>query len=180
MKTGGIVVATIAISVAILIAAAAAMVVSGAYDVAADAPHTAVVARAIAFARERSIEVRVSTIKVPALSDPKMIAEGAEHYAAMCTGCHLAPGMKENEMRPGMNPKPPVLASLGHGDPREQFWIIKHGIKMTGMPAWGVTHSDEEIWNIVTFLQKLPAMSPGRYRALTRHAEAHDHMDMKE
>ena len=100
----------------------------------------------------------------------QMIAEGAEHYAAMCTGCHLAPGMHENEMRPGLNPKPPILASLPSQDPREQFWIVKHGLKMTAMPAWGATHTDEEIWNIVAFLQKLPGMSPTRYRALTRNA----------
>lgn len=174
-------IASVAGTVAVLVVAAAAVVVSGAYDVAADAPHTSVVAGIIALGRERSIEVRASGIRVPALGDSKMIAEGAEHYAAMCTGCHLAPGMKDNEMRPGMNPKPPVIAALGPGDAREQFWIVKHGIKMTGMPAWGVTHSDEEIWNIVAFLQTLPAMSPARYRALTRNAEArHDRMEMKE
>jgi len=86
-------------------------------------------------ARERSVEVRASGIEAPPLGYSRMIAKGAEHYAAMCAGCHLAPDMKENEMRPGMNPKPPVFASLSRGNPREQFWISKHGIKMTGMPA---------------------------------------------
>jgi len=175
------VIAAIAATILFMIAVVAAVIASGAYDVAADVQHTALVARLIAFAREQSIESRASGIKVPALDNPKMIAEGEEHYAAMCTGCHLAPGMHENEMRPGLNPKPPVLAALPTGDPREQFWIIKHGIKMTAMPAWGVTHSDEEIWNIVAFLQKLPGMSPARYRALTADAgdhHEHDRMEM--
>jgi mono/diheme cytochrome c family protein len=112
-----------------------------------------------------------------------MIADGASDYDAMCTGCHLAPGMAENEMRPGLNPKPPQLATLPRGDAAEQFWIIKHGIDMTGMPAWGKTHSDAEIWNMVAFLQKLPTLSPAQYRALVassagHHDHDHDHMDM--
>jgi mono/diheme cytochrome c family protein len=77
----------------------------------------------------------------------------------MCTGCHLAPGMAENEMRPGMDPRPPKLAERREIDAREDFWIIKHGIKMTAMPAWGSTHNDAQIWAMVAFLQKMPGMS---------------------
>jgi mono/diheme cytochrome c family protein len=90
--------------------------------------------------------------------------------------------MAENEMRPGMNPRPPVLWREPADEPAEQFWVIKHGIKMTGMPAWGVTHSDQEIWNMVAFLQILPSLSPQRYRALTMEAAGHhdhDHMNME-
>ena len=39
--------------------------------------------------------------------------------------------------------------------PAEQFWIIKHGVKMTGMPAWGVTHDDEMLWDVVALVRKL-------------------------
>jgi mono/diheme cytochrome c family protein len=165
---------------------AAGIAMLGAYNVAADSPHTAIVRDLIGYIRERSVELRAASISVPPLADPRMIAAGASHYDAMCTGCHLAPGMEENEMRPGMNPKPPMLASLGRGDPREEFWIIKHGIKLTGMPAWGFTHTDGEIWNIVAFLQKMPSLSPEQYRVLTASAADHhahedhdvDHMDM--
>jgi len=77
-----------------------------------------------------------------------------------------------------MNPKPPILAEGPAGDPREDFWIIKHGIKMTGMPAWGVTHSDEEIWNIVAVLQQLPRLSPAAYQALVAKAPGHHEHEM--
>ncbi|HEY2033105.1 MAG TPA: cytochrome c [Rhizomicrobium sp.] len=160
---------------------AAIFAFSGIYDVAADSPHAALTKMLIATARERSIESRLSGVKVPPLEDAHMIADGAADYDAMCTACHLAPGMAENEMRPGMNPKPPVLWRFKHGDPREQFWVIKHGIKMTGMPAWGVTHSDEEIWNMVAFLQKLPSLSPAQYHTIVASGgdhHDHDHMDM--
>ena len=169
---------TILVVIVVLVAAAAVVIGLGLYNFAADAPHNRLTTKIIALARERAIEVRAEDLKVPPLGNPAMIREGAEHYAAMCTGCHLAPAMHDNEIRPGLNPKPPALASLPAEEPAEQFWIIKHGLKMTAMPAWGLTHSDAEIWNIVAFLQKLPGLSPVQYRALTRNAEAHrGHMD---
>ena len=142
----------------------------GAFDVAADQPAGAIAETILPFVRERAIDARADDIDVPRLDDKAMIAEGAGHYAAMCTGCHLAPGMHDNEMRPGMNPMPPELARMPAEEPAEQFWIVKHGIEMTGMPAWGKTHSDAEIWNIVAFLQKLPTLSPEQYKAMTAGA----------
>ncbi|HEY7978815.1 MAG TPA: cytochrome c [Rhizomicrobium sp.] len=167
-------------ALALLLVGLAAFSFSGLYNVAADAPHAGVTKALIAAIRERSIESRSGDVVVPPLSN-HMIADGAAHYDAMCTACHLAPGMAENEMRPGMNPKPPVLWRFKHGDPREQFWVIKHGIKMSGMPAWGMTHSDEEIWDMVAFLQKLPLLSPAQYKAVVASGgehHDHDHMDM--
>ena len=164
--------------VLLTIAALAVVIGLGAYNFAADSPHTALITKLIGLARERSIEVRAAGVKVPPLTSPAMIREGAEHYDAMCVSCHLAPGMRENEMRPGMNPKPPVLAAIPPEGAAEQFWIIKHGLKMTAMPAWGTTHSDEEIWNMVALLQKLPSLSPTQYRALVAQS-GHHHEEME-
>jgi mono/diheme cytochrome c family protein len=103
-----------------------------------------------------------------------MIAAGAADYDSMCAACHLAPGMKENDMRAGMNPKPPSFARRRRpGNAAEQFWIIKHGIKMTAMPAWGVSHSDADLWNIVAFFQTMPKTTPEGYKALVASAPAH-------
>lgn len=164
---------------ALLVGAGA--VVLGAYNIAADDAHFAVTRDLIEYMRDRSVAVRSAAMVVPKLSDPRTVADGASDYDEMCTSCHLAPGLAENEMRPGLNPKPPILYQMPVDDPAEQFWVIKHGLKMTGMPAWGVTHSDTEIWNIVAFLQKLPALSPSQYRAIVASAAGHheqDHMDM--
>ena len=109
------------------------------------------------------------------LNDPAMISEGAEHYAAMCAGCHLAPGMEDTEIRAGLNPQPPKLADPWPNNPGEQFWAIKHGIKFTAMPAWGPTHDDKTIWNIVAFLQKIQTLTPQQYAQMTANAGAeHD------
>ncbi|HEX7340885.1 MAG TPA: cytochrome c [Rhodanobacteraceae bacterium] len=138
---------------------------SGSYNIGADSPHWAFTRYLISHVRERSIATRASDIKVPDLSSPALIAEGAHHYSDMCTGCHLAPGMGNTEIRQGLYPRPPNLTHFAP-DPAEAFWIIKHGIKMTAMPAWGKTHDDQKIWAMVAYLQKQPNMSVERYRQL--------------
>ena len=147
---------------------------SGAYDVGADRPHLAPVRAFLNIVREHSVLRRAQSIRVPPLDDPERVREGAEHYSAMCVDCHLAPGITVSEIRAGLTPPPPNLSQQVI-DPRIAFWTIKHGIKMTGMPAWGKTHDDEEIWNIVSFVHQLPHMTPGEYRAFTVSAETEEH-----
>jgi mono/diheme cytochrome c family protein len=156
---------------------AAVGVYSGVFNFSADDPHWEITQRLIETARIRSIAAHARDIAVPAnLTDEKFIASGAGEYAEMCTGCHLAPGMKDTEMRTGLYPKPPNLSERGaHPAPAHQFWIIKHGLKMTGMPAWGLTHDDERIWSMVAFLQKLPGLSPVAYQELIEAAEGGHH-----
>ncbi|TAL73442.1 MAG: cytochrome c [Rhodanobacter sp.] len=152
---------------------------SGSYDIGADAPHWKVTARLIGVLRERSIDTRLAGIKVPQLDDPTLVTEGAAHYSEMCTQCHLAPGMTDSETRAGLYPQPPKLTKFAP-DPAEAFWIIKHGIKMSAMPAWGKTHDDQKIWAMVAYLQQQPKMSAERYHQLTAHAaevEDGDHQD---
>lgn len=169
--------ATIAVTAVLLgLAAAAALAAySGAYNVAADEPHWAITERALQLVRERSIEARAKDLQVPHLSDEKRVLRGAGEYVEMCEGCHLGPGVEESELRHGLNPKPPELARR-RLDPREAFWVIKHGIKATGMPAWGRTHDDELLWSLVAFVQKLPELDAKGYRALLARAPAHDDM----
>jgi mono/diheme cytochrome c family protein len=168
----------VAWTVAILVvvsAAALGWAYSGQYNVAADAPHWGVTTRALATIRERSIAAGAADLMVPNLADRELIALGAEHYSEMCTGCHLAPGMADSEMRQGLSPMPPNLTQRRARSPAETFWIIKHGIKMSAMPAWGSTHDDRTIWAIVAFLQQLPTLDAGEYAALTGTPEAADH-----
>lgn len=165
------------LAIAVLASGYAAL---GFYNIGADAPHLGVTRAAIGYVRDRSIAVRARNVAVPSLNEPGRVADGAADYDAMCTSCHLAPGMAENEMRPGLYPKPPKLAEIPAAPPAVQFWVIKHGIKMSGMSAWGKTHSDDEIWNMVALLQKLPKLTPGEYKMLVGIAAGHhDHDKMK-
>lgn len=142
---------------------------SGTYNFGADSPHWTVTKKLIGTARERSIDTRAREIDVPNLDDPALVELGAQHYKEMCTGCHLAPGMGDSELRDGLYPEPPNLTHFAP-NPAEAFWIIKHGIKMTAMPAWGKTHDDHKIWAMVAYLQKQPSMSVEQYRQLTANA----------
>jgi mono/diheme cytochrome c family protein len=111
------------------------------------------------------------------------IHSGAEHYAQMCAACHLTPGMRSTELRQGLYPQPPDLAKLGIADPAKAFWVIKHGVKMTAMPAWGVSHGDDAIWDMVAFIRQLPKLDEDGFVALAGmhgddgHGGGHHHHD---
>ena len=173
-------IATLAGAALLGIIGASLGVYAGLYNVAADVPHTQPVFWLMTTARERSVAVRAKDIEVPNdLADPKRITLGAGQYAEMCAGCHLAPGMKRTEIARGLYPRAPELRRKGRLTPAEQFWVVKHGIKMTGMPAWGVTHDDEVLWDVVAFLRKLPDLSADQYQALVKSApKTHDEMMM--
>lgn len=154
--------------VALLIVATLGFVYAGVFNVAADDPHWGLTQRMLEATRDHSIVSLARDVEAPPkLDDPALIAAGAQEYAEMCTGCHLAPGMEDTEMRTGLYPKPPKLSEPGaRRKPAETFWVIKHGLKMTGMPAWGLTHDDQRIWSMTAFVQKLPELSQVQYEAL--------------
>ncbi len=147
---------------------------SGVYNIGADDVHTRPVYAVLQAVRTRSIQVRASKLQTPDLSEPARISQGAGNYNAMCTGCHLAPGMPPTELSKGLYPSPPNL-SVTKVDPAEAFWVVKHGIKASGMPAWGKSMGDDYIWNMVAFLQTLPQLSPGQYRRAVAGSEGHSH-----
>jgi mono/diheme cytochrome c family protein len=172
-------IAGVAAIMALGIAGAGALFVYfGAYDVAADVPHTRLVYWLLDTARDRSVAVRAEDVHVPpSLGEPLRISAGAGLYNEMCSSCHLAPGMAKTEISQGLYPAAPELSRGPDLTPGEEFWIIKHGIKMSGMAAWGKTHNDTLIWDMVAFLRKLPGLSPAQYLALVKSApEDHDQM----
>ncbi|MGH8134726.1 MAG: c-type cytochrome [Steroidobacteraceae bacterium] len=152
-----------------------AIIWSGAYNIAADDPHWRVTEKALEEVRDRSIAARASGADVPDLADESLIQAGAGNYDAMCDGCHLEPGEDRSELSLGLYPAPPDLTRERIDSPEAAFWVIKHGIKLTGMPAWGKSMDDESIWGMVAFLQQLPGMSSDRYEALVESSGGHSH-----
>lgn len=152
----------------VLAAAAWAFAFSGLYNVAATEPHWKPVQKFLMFAMDRSVDHHAEDIKAPAnLQDTAVIHKGFEHFQEMCVQCHGAPGVKHSEMAEGLNPHAPKLVWAAKEDePGELFWVTKNGIKMTGMPAFGPTHTDEEIWAIVAFMKQLPNLDSAGYAAL--------------
>lgn len=172
-------ISTIAVTLGALVLGVTLFVYSGRYDMGADAPHWPATHRLLTTLRDRSIAARSAKLQPPDLQDAALISKGAGHYAAMCVGCHLAPGIANSEIRPGLYPQPPNLAQVRIA-PNVAFWAIKHGIKMSAMPAWGASHDDPTIWSMVAFLQKLPDLDAAQYKQIVAAAPPDEDMDMRD
>jgi mono/diheme cytochrome c family protein len=161
---------------AIVAVAAAALLLfaySGIYDIGATRPHFDATSRFIRIVLEQSVKRRARDIAVPELDDPAKVHNGFRSFQAMCVVCHGASGTPPSDIGQGLYPHPPELAdAVRQWTPAELFVITKHGIKMTGMPAWGATHTDEQLWEIVAFMNVLPAMPPHEYRAAVEFVAA--------
>ena len=149
---------------------------SGIYDVSASSSHSGIVTWLLSTTSHASIERHAKGVEVPDLEDDDLALAGVNDFNGMCVGCHGAPGQDLEAMGQGLNPPPPDLAeSAMEMSPAELFWVTKHGIKMTGMPAWGATHDDAAIWPVVAFITKLPELDATRYQDLLDNAEGMGH-----
>jgi len=153
--------------IVLIVAGGLAFIFSGVYDIGADRPHWAVTVWLFDNIRDRSIDEHAEGIAVPpGLDDQAKITEGAGHFARHCVACHGAPGVRPGEMANGLYPRPPNLKEVAVSEsPAELFWVVKHGIKMSGMPAWA-GQGDDALWAMVAFMQKLPQMNPQDYQEL--------------
>ena len=148
---------------------------SGLYDVSTMSPDPGFLRWIFSSTSDNSVEHYSKGIAVPPLADPTMVAEGFDHYHEVCVGCHGAPGVKRSVVGQGLYPEPPDLAdSAKEMSPNELFWVAKHGIKSSGMPGFGKTHSDQKIWAMVAFLEKMRDMTPQDYAS---YGQAHMETD---
>jgi mono/diheme cytochrome c family protein len=168
------VIATVAATVIFLLLSGLGFLYSGIYNVGATDRHWDLTYWLLEIARDRSIEVHAAGIRAPAgLSDEANILMGTEHFAAHCAVCHGAPGVPKGDIAKGLYPQPPNLADAAtEHSPAELFWILKNGIKASGMPSWS-DHSDDELWATVAFLEKLRGMSEQDYAKLVMASMAH-------
>jgi len=170
--------------VLLLVAGTLGFAYSGFYNVAATAKDPVWLNWLLITTRIHSITSRANHVVPPPTANPAQILAGMQSYKEMCTICHAEPGESPSPLAQGLNPMPPDLSlSSKQMSAQEMFWIIKHGIKMTGMPAWGPTHTDDQLWEIVAFLQKLPNLTPAQYHEMAQqaaklpnmHGHHHDH-----
>lgn len=156
---------------AFLILVGLGVVYSGAVNVAATEEHSALTRWALDTTFHRSVERRARGVDEPPPFTPAMVETGAGEYRAMCQQCHGGPGVERETWADAMRPRPPHLTeAAAEWSPREVFWLVGHGVKATGMPAFGPSHDDQTLWAIAAFVDELPAMTPGRYAELTAAA----------
>ena len=154
-------------TLAVLAAGAFLFAWSGLYSVAATAGHWPPTAWFLQFTMRSSVRTHAAPLEAPSLADPLLVERGAGHYQTGCMPCHGAPGEARNRIPDEMLPPPPYLpATVPEWSPEQLFWIVKHGLKYTGMPSWTTQRRDDEVWAVTAFLLALPDMGAPEYDAL--------------
>jgi cytochrome c553 len=157
----GAVIAAVAAVAAFLVAA------SGIVPIGASSGHSALTFWVLEFGKRRSIATHTIGLDLPPLEEPWLVLKGAGHYHDGCRPCHGAPGLRTPRIAAAMTPQPPdLLGRIELYDPDELFYIVKHGIKFTGMPAWPAQERDDEVAAMVAFLRELPQLDAAAYRRL--------------
>ena len=140
---------------------------SGLYSVAASRGHFAVTNAILTFGMRNSVKTHALGIEAPQTYSNDLATLGAAHFHDGCAYCHGAPGVPIDPIAQSMLPSPPDLSkAVRDWRDRELFWIVKHGIKYTGMPAWVAAQRDDEVWAVVAFLKQLPTLDAAGYREL--------------
>jgi cytochrome c553 len=151
------------------------IVVSGLIPITASAGHWPVTEWLLHFTMRRSVITHARLVSEPPqdLDSPALVMRGAGHFEAGCRPCHGAPGDSPPPIPHAMTPHPPALAPLIETwKARELFYIVKHGVKMTGMPAWPAQQRDDEVWAVVGFLRRLPRLTAVDYERLIRGGDS--------
>jgi cytochrome c553 len=144
------------------------LLLSGVLNFAASSGHWDATDWVFDIAARQSVTLRSLGIEVPPLDDPAMIRRGAGHYELVCAACHGSPARSPEEFAEHLTPRPPLLVEqMQHWrPPARTFWTIKHGIKRTAMPAWPTQLRDDEVWDVVAFIEAMPKLTADEYRAL--------------
>jgi cytochrome c553 len=143
------------------------LVAAGLVPIKASSGHWPITSALLNFAMRRSVILHSIGIKTPPLNDSALVLKGAGHYEIGCSPCHGSPVLRQPVIAQRMTPHPPDLAKeVAKWDAEELFYIVKHGVKFTGMPAWPAQERDDEVWAMVAFLRALPQLDADKYRQL--------------
>ncbi len=149
-----------------------AVVELGAFNASASKPHEPLVYWSTHETMIRSVEQRAAGIAAPARFTAAQVQAGLATYQERCAMCHGGPATDRQPWVAGLNPTPPYLVdSARHWSKPQLYWIIKHGLKMTAMPAWQDVLSDQEVWNTVALLEAMPDLSPEAYLKMVQAAD---------
>ena len=149
-------------------AAGLALLYGGWYNIGATAQHVPFVYTVLEEGMKQSVQHHAKAVLAPRLGGEQQLRRGAQLYRDKCAQCHGGPGFAQASIGMSMQPIPgPLVDATARWKTRELYWITKHGIKMSGMPAWEYHLADEDIWAVVAFVRTMPAMSAADYRAAT-------------
>ena len=168
-RVGRPVLGTLAAVAAVGAAAALITIHGGLYNVSATEQHTAPVYWALEAGMRNAVKLRARDITPPELSGSALVQRGLVLHREACVQCHGAPGVPPGDAGKGLLPVPNNLAQTAREwSAAEIYWVTRHGLKMTGMPAWGMRFADDDLWAIVAFVKHLPRLSAAEYEAMAR------------
>jgi mono/diheme cytochrome c family protein len=158
-------------------AGAAAILYTGSFNTSAEKPPGRMEKQIATFALNKSVARRAPNRKNPLPATPENLRGGLAHFRENCVICHGAPGVDPGEIGQGLNPGAPdlTLPRVQARTDGQLYWLVDEGIKMTGMPAFGPTHDENEIWKIVAFLRHLPEITPEETAQLKGRTEEREH-----
>jgi len=151
-----------------LLALGAVALFGGWYDVSASTPSSGLEGALAHFVVDRSVARRAPKGPSPLPLTPGVLASGLSLYRENCLVCHGMPGQPQSGIAAGLNPPAPDLADEDSQDASdgELFQVISNGLRMTGMPAFSKSASQDTLWTLVAFVRHLPKLSDEERRAL--------------
>lgn len=148
------------------------VVSSGVLPVKASSGHWPITAWGLEFAMERSVATHSLGITAPPLDNEALVTRGAAHFEVGCAWCHNRPGSEPGRIVTHMTPHPSNLdEELSKWSPAELFFIVRHGVKFTGMPGWPAERREDEVWGVVAFLLRYQALTASDYDKLSGRLE---------
>lgn len=158
-----------AVVVGLLVVGGFLVAASGIVPIKASAGHWPITRWLLTFGMQRSVSTHALPVSTPPLDEPWLVLKGAGHYDFGCRPCHGRPGRRPATIALSMTPAPPYLPPVIPGwDDEELYYIVKHGVKFTAMPAWPALQRDDEVWAMVAFLRALPGLDAAGYERLVR------------
>ena len=155
------------VTLLLLIAGAWLVVREGYLDFSADRAPSALENSLAMSAVDASTDRHAPRGNNPVAPTEENIVAGAKLYVDHCAGCHGVPSNPDSQFGRSFNPPVPAFF---HDAPdmseSQNFYIIEHGIRWSGMPAWSHTLTDQQVWEAVTFLANLDKLPPAAQAAL--------------
>ena len=155
---------------AIVLAIAAGLLVAltGLVSMRADNPPSKIETILAGHAMDASVERAAPKAANPVAADEATLVAGARLYREHCTICHGDPAHPKSPLADSFNPPAPQFMTDKAEMPENQnFYIIEHGIRWTGMPGWKNVLTEQEIWQVVTFLSHMDNLPPAAKQVFT-------------
>jgi mono/diheme cytochrome c family protein len=151
----------------VLAVAVAYYVMRGYLDTRADQPPSAIESKIAMSAMDASADRHAPDQKNPVPATEENLVAGAKLYLDSCAGCHGLPSNPDSQFgRSFYPPVPAFFKDVPDMTESQNFYTIRHGVRWTGMPAWNKTLSDQQIWELVTFLSNIEKLPPAASKVL--------------